>query len=101
MAINRAFSLIPWCRDFLPQLAELVRQHTGDQPGKALVVFPHDRPKRYLVEAFRAQRAQAGATASLLPRMLSVRELFVQARASVAGGPMPQPVNRLDQVALL
>lgn len=96
------FQLVPWCRDLLPQLVELVQEFTDGHPGKALVVFPHDRPKRYLAEAFQVAMQEQGGKACLLPAMYSVRELFTQLRAkAVPGGETPARISRLEQVSLL
>ena len=75
--MKRPFLLIPWDTDFLSELHRRINEATEGRAERAVVVFPHDRPRRYLLEAFRSE-----GRALILPRMLTVRELFAGLRPS-------------------
>lgn len=92
------FRIVPWSADFLPAIKDLADELTGGRPGRAVVVFPHSRPRRYLTDLY---RQSAGAPA-LLPRMLTGEELRDWLRrAWDAGNVPPRRAGRLDQAALL
>ena len=91
--MSTPFSIIPWDTDFFTTLRDLIVEHTHGHPERALVVFPHDRPRRYLYETF-----AAGGEACFVPRVFAVRELFAALR------PVSRPVREagmLDRVALV
>ena len=95
------FVLVPWQAPFLPVLRDLLLEATEGNPGNAIVVFPHDRPKRYLTDLFRPDKfPHAADRAVLLPRMFTVKEFFAALRAC-----QPESVQReaslLDLAALL
>ena len=95
------FVLIPWQTPFLPVLRDVLLEVTDGNPGNAIVVFPHDRPKRYLTDLFRpANLPHAPGKAVILPRMFTIREFFATLRACQPG-PVPREASSLDQVALL
>lgn len=99
--MNHPFRLIPWDLPFLDHLRDEVLRATDNQPGRAIVVFPHNRPKRYLLPLFHRP-----GTACLPPRLLTVSELMSAFRRDRdATAPTPPPVRReagsLDQAALL
>ncbi len=87
------FLIIPWDRDFFTILRDRIVECTQGRPERALVIFPHDRPRRYLHDCFAADGA-----AMFLPRALAVRELFAALRPS--GLPLRE-AGLIDRVALL
>ncbi|MDE7372285.1 MAG: PD-(D/E)XK nuclease family protein [Desulfovibrio sp.] len=89
------FLLFPWQRPFLPDLVNTVERLTHGQPGKALIVVPHQRPWRYIVRIFQ-ERGYAG----LLPKTVAFSELVALWRAR-AQGAAKMAANPLDQGALL
>lgn len=91
------FRIVPWDVDFLDMLKTGILEATHGQPGNAVVVFMHDRPRRYLTERFR--RDPDLPRPCLLPRMFTVRELVAAFRQE-QDAPL-QEAGRLDQVALL
>lgn len=96
--MKRPFCLIPWQNSFLDELKDLVAEECRGSPERAVVVFPHTRPKRYLMNAF--ARDAALPRPLLLPRLFTVQELFAYCRARL---PLP-PARRIrmpDAVALL
>ncbi|MBR5734778.1 MAG: PD-(D/E)XK nuclease family protein, partial [Desulfovibrionaceae bacterium] len=100
---------------FLSALRDLVLDATGGQPGKAIVVFPNDRPKRYFKRLFspaepetiaphdfpkRSLPAAKGSDRALiLPKMMTVGELFALLGSRLAA-PMRE-AGKLDQIAIL
>ncbi|MEG1610191.1 MAG: PD-(D/E)XK nuclease family protein [Bilophila sp.] len=92
------FRIVPWDVDFLDALKTGILEATEGQPGNAVVVFMHDRPRRYLTERFR--RDPELARPCLLPRIFTVRELVAAFRQEQDAMPL-QEAGRLDQVALL
>jgi hypothetical protein len=63
-----------------------------------VVIFPHNRPKRYLVELFKKDTELPRPL--LLPRLLTIRELFVLCRARLPL-PLEHKLGLPDAVALL
>ncbi len=47
------FQIVPWDDDFMLRVHDLVRDMTGGRPGKAVIVFPLNRPRRYLLDIYR------------------------------------------------
>ena len=95
------FVLVPWQSPFLPVLRDLLLDVTNGNPGDAIVVFPHDRPKRYLTDLFRPSNLlHPSDKPIILPRMFTVGELFAMLRAHQSGS-APREASTLDQVALL
>lgn len=92
----RPFILVPWSDDFLARIHALIEEVTDGSPGKAVVVFPLNRPKRYLIDIYR--RNLSGPL--LLPEILNVQQL---ARLCLESWePMvPRQAGTLDQVAML
>ena len=92
------FVLIPWQNSFLEGLKQHILEECRGDPGRAVVIFPHSRPKRYLVELFK--RDADLPRPLLLPRLLTVRELFMLCRARLPLPPTPK-LGLLDAAALL
>lgn len=97
--MSSPFQLFSWDRPFLPEVAALVDRLTDGQPGTAVIVVPHNRPRRYLAELYR-ERAMAEGRVGLLPRVLTVQELQVLLRGYCAK-PAVYSATALDRVALL
>lgn len=93
------FQLFSWDRPFLPALVDLVESLTAGNPARAVIVVPHNRPRRYLAELYR-ERALHSGSPQLLPRVLTVQEFIGLLR-----GQCPEQAvhtaNLLDRVALL
>ena len=91
------FLIVPWDVDFVAELHRRINAATEQRAERAVIVFPHDRPRRYLLEAFRAEDR-----ALMLPRMLTVRELFAELRPMVhADGRSLREAGIIDRIALL
>ena len=95
----RPFALVPWDTDFLDQLLALILADTGNQPGKALVLFPHDRAGRYLTHLL--QHAPGMPRPCIAPRILTVSEAFSTLRAERDSTPFPSVASLPDKIALL
>ena len=92
------FRIVPWDTDFLDALKNGVMKATRGQPGNAVVVFMHDRPRRYLRERFRY--APDVPKPCLLPRMFTERELMAAFRQE-QHQKLRREAGKLDQIALL
>lgn len=92
------FLIFPWDRPFLQELQRVIVAATDGHPGRAVVVVPHNRPRRYLTELFRADTSLPRPI--LLPRILTIRELLSQFRALTVDTPL-HTANVLDRIALL
>ena len=92
------FVIIPWQNPFLEGLKQHILEECQRMPEQAVVIFPHNRPKRYLVELFK--RDADLPRPLLLPRLLTIQELFMLCRAR-----LPLPLTHRpglpDVVALL
>ena len=84
--------------DFLDALKNGVMKATRGQPGNAVVVFMHDRPRRYLRERFRY--APDVPKPCLIPRMFTERELMAAFRQE-QHQKLRREAGKLDQIALL
>jgi len=94
---RRPFQLVSWHGSFLEPLIPLLCDLTDGKTGRAIVVFPHDRPRRYLTKLF---ASASGGAPLILPRMLTSRELFrtIAVDFDIAGGTM---AGALDRTAIL
>lgn len=92
------FRLVPWDTDFLEQFETDLRNLTDGRPGKAVVIFMNDRPRRYLLEQLRTDPALPHPC--LLPRILTLRECIAAWRQVLDPG-IRREIGKLDQVALL
>lgn len=95
------FRLVPWSLPFLNHVCQETLRLSHGQPGRAVVIFPHNRPKRYFMPLFR----QTGKPC-VLPRLFTVSELMSAWRAHVQDASaetvrLPREAKMLDQVALL
>ncbi|WP_243439873.1 PD-(D/E)XK nuclease family protein [Fundidesulfovibrio soli] len=85
-------SVIPWDRDFLTGLGTHLVENFQDRFQSTLVLFPHRRPKRYLLDKLAADARLPKPC--LLPRILSIDELF----AELAGRLHPTPLRQLTEL---
>ncbi|MEG2172763.1 MAG: PD-(D/E)XK nuclease family protein [Desulfovibrionaceae bacterium] len=93
------FQLFSWDSPFLPALVTLVDTLTDNAPERAVIVVPHNRPRRYLAELYR-ERAQSCGAAQMLPRVVTVQEFIALLRGQ-HGGQAVYTANLLDRVAVL
>lgn len=92
------FLIFPWDKPFLQELQRTIVASTDGHPGRAVVIVPHNRPRRYLTELFRTDVSLPRP--ALLPRMLTIQELLSRCRACTADTPL-HTANLLDRIALL
>lgn len=90
------FHIVPWDDDFMLRMHELIGNVTNHHPGRAVVVFPLNRPRRYLLDIYR--REAHGAL--LLPRIINAGEL-VRTCLESWSRTVPRMAGTLDQVAVL
>ena len=90
------FQIVPWDDDFMLRVHDLVRDRTGNKPGKAGIVFPLNRPKRYLLDIYR--REVTGPM--LLPHIVNSGQLVQMCLESWTRS-VPRLAGTLDQVAVL
>ncbi|MFR4117665.1 MAG: hypothetical protein ACLT2T_01355 [Bilophila wadsworthia] len=98
MTPSPPFRIVPWDTDFLDALKNGVMKATRGQPGNAVVVFMHDRPRRYLRERFRY--APDVPKPCLIPRMFTERELMAAFRQE-QHQKLRREAGKLDQISLL
>lgn len=89
-------TLIPWHNDFIPALGEYLtgRENFND----VTVLFPHNRPRRYLKNHFAASDTLPRPV--FLPRMTSIAEFISGLRRELTDTHVPL-ANQLDLVELL
>lgn len=92
------FIIIPWERDFLEQVSALIIKETDGYPGNAVVIFMHERPRRYLNSYF--QQDPTLHKPCLLPCILTIQELLIHFRTQKVASLLCE-AGLLDQVALL
>ena len=68
--MSSPFHIFSWQQPFLPALKQATDLWSGGRPGDAVIIVPHNRPWRYLVDIY----AAAGAT-GLLPKVLSLPDM--------------------------
>lgn len=104
----REITVIPWHCDFFAALAALIAEQTpdalaGGDLSEYLVVFPHLRPKRYLLRALRNLPQVTGPCRP--PEIVSAARLFADLRIALENGPLAEAphkvLQRLDRVAVL
>jgi hypothetical protein len=89
-------TLVPWHEDFMPALKDVLTER--EDFGRCIVLFPHNRPRRYLKALFKADDTLARPV--FLPRMTSIAD-FVSGLRRDLSETCTIPANRLDLVALL
>ena len=75
---------------------ELAHDMTGGKPGRAVIVFPLNRPRRYLLDIYRKESKGP----LLLPHIVNVSQLIETCMESWTRT-VPRMAGTLDQVAVL
>lgn len=91
-------TIVGWRGDFVSALADIIIERTGADMRRTLVIFPHQRPRRHLVEHLAADPALPKPM--FLPEALSVNEWIPQLRQELDPRPL-RTVNLLDRAGLL
>ncbi len=94
----RPIEIIPWENDFPAALLDILVAETGGDFRDMLVVFPHRRPRRYLLERIKGDGRIPKPC--MPPEMRSAGELFRRLRLEMDESP-PAEAPMLDRVALL
>ena len=69
--MNRSpFLIFPWQRPFLPDLKAVLEDCSGGRSGSALLIVPHNRPWRYLLQLYAKERKPR-----LLPKVLTLADM--------------------------
>ena len=92
------FALIPWQRDFLRALTDLTLEECGGDISRAVFIFPHNRPRRYLSLVLRHHPAVRRPL--IMPTMHTVSSLFTAAAGRILSRPAWN-AGLLDRVGLL
>ncbi len=90
------FRIVPWDDDFLQRIYALTDDLTGGKPGKAVIVFPLNRPRRYLLDIYK-KNVQSPL---LLPNIVNVSQLIQNCLESWTRT-VPRMAGTLDQVAII
>ena len=90
------FRIVPWDDDFMLRVHELAHDMTGGKPGRAVIVFPLNRPRRYLLDIYRKESKGP----LLLPHIINVGQLIESCLESWTRS-VPRMAGTLDQVAVL
>lgn len=92
----RSVTLIPWQADFIPALGRLLAGR--DDFSDLTVLFPHNRPRRYL-KAFLRDHTNLPRPV-FLPRMVSIADFVAGLRRDLSDQPVVQ-ARQLDLVEML
>ncbi|MBQ2760681.1 MAG: PD-(D/E)XK nuclease family protein [Mailhella sp.] len=90
------FRIVPWDDDFLLRIHALADELTGGRPGKAVIVFPLNRPRRYLLDIYRKHADRP----TMLPHIVNAGQL-IQLCLESWTRTVPRMAGTLDQVALV
>ncbi|WP_243363939.1 PD-(D/E)XK nuclease family protein [Fundidesulfovibrio terrae] len=91
-------TVIPWDRDFLTGLATQLLERFQGRFERLIVLFPHRRPRRYLLDKLASDERLAKPC--ILPRILSIDELFAELAGRLTDSPL-RPLSELDRVGML
>jgi len=92
------FILIPWQQDFLQGLTDLALEETRGNISRAVFIFPHNRPKRYLSLLLRQHPSVERPL--IMPGMHTVSSLFTACAGRILSRPAWN-AGLLDRVGLL
>ena len=95
--MSTPFLVIPWNVNFIERLTDCLLERTNGRLGEAVLIFPHGRPGRYVLDALRHKPGLAKPC--LLPRMFAARDLFARVRQMACG--VRREPGLLDRVALM
>ncbi len=87
--------IIPWDVDFIPALHEQIVNSENYLAEDTIIVFPHDRAKRYLHDVYKKQ-AIAEQKALFIPKILTVKEFF-----RLINNSNKYEANILDKISIL
>jgi len=90
------FRIVPWNDDFLLRIHSLAEELTGGNPGKAVIIFPLNRPRRYLLDIYRKNISAP----IMLPHIINAGQL-TQACLESWTRSVPRMAGTLDQVAMV
>ncbi|MBU1002887.1 MAG: PD-(D/E)XK nuclease family protein [Proteobacteria bacterium] len=96
--MNTPFILIDWRSDCIGTLIDLLWERTGGDLRDALIIFPHQRPRRHLME--RLGHDPRFPKPLFLPRMVSVNEWLPALRRNIDPRPLAT-AGPLDRAGLL
>ncbi|MBQ7738312.1 MAG: PD-(D/E)XK nuclease family protein [Desulfovibrionaceae bacterium] len=65
-----AFVVFPWQRSFIDDLKTYLDEQTGQKPWQALLIVPHTRPWRYLIQSYGQNHRP-----TLLPKVMTIEEV--------------------------
>lgn len=91
-------TVIPWDRDFLTGLSEQLLDRFQTSFENLIVLFPHRRPRRYLLDKLASDERLAKPC--ILPRIVSIDELFAELAGRITATPL-RPLSELDRVGVL
>ena len=91
-------TVIPWDRDFIAGLSAHLVENFQGRFENLVVLFPHRRPRRYLLDRLAADARLPKPC--LLPRVLSIGELFAELAGRLLDAP-PRTLTELDRVGVL
>lgn len=96
----QSIKIIPWEKDFISSLDRLLTKDleqpaTGQTNQAKIIVFPHQRPKRYLFQAWRQDNRSRP-----LPKLYTYEEFIQELSYLLGKDPCPQ-ASPLEQCALL
>ncbi|CAM2059565.1 ATP-dependent helicase/nuclease subunit B [Desulfovibrionales bacterium] len=94
----RPFLLVPWENNFLAWLSKYLRDAQGAALHERLVVFPHRRPRRYLLKYLAEDPALPKPL--LPPRILTMDEWMAEL-AMITDHGLRRLISPLDRVSLL
>ena len=92
------FLLIPWQRDFLAATLDCALEQCGGDPGRAVFLFPNNRPEKYLARLLRTDTRIRRPL--IMPRTLTVGSLFSELRMRLLARPAWN-AGLLDRIGLL
>ncbi len=92
------FRIVAWDRDFIDGLTTLLLDQTGGDFTDVTLVFPHRRPKRYLLHSLNENPRLKRPC--ILPHIVSVDDWFAELGHTLAAGRVT-PIDSLDRIALL
>ena len=90
------FRIVPWDDDFLLRIHALADELTCGQPGKAVIVFPLNRPRRYLLDIYKKNASKP----MMLPHIVNSSQL-IQSCLESWTRTVSRMAGTLDQTALI
>ncbi|MDR2056396.1 MAG: PD-(D/E)XK nuclease family protein [Desulfovibrio sp.] len=91
---RKPFLIFPRQQPFLPALKSLAARLTENRPGRALLVVPNNRPKRYLRHLYDLEKAAS------FPEVITIAEA-TEIWSAAGEKERPRVAGPLDQISLL